>query len=59
MEKLLSINDLAELLGAGRSTIYFWQANGTPLPPSVRIGKRQKWRQSDVENWLNNQRQAA
>ena len=59
MEKLLSLNDLADTLGVNRSTIYFWRDNGTPMPPAVQIGKRKKWRPADVQQWMDQQKVAA
>lgn len=57
MEKLLTVKDLATLLGLAEKTIR-WKACRTPevLPPSVQIpGCRIiRFRESDVKAWLDN-----
>ncbi|WP_296235753.1 helix-turn-helix transcriptional regulator [uncultured Pseudomonas sp.] len=55
LEKLLTINDLAEILGRTAGTIKN-QHSKTPfkLPPVCRIpgAGRLLWRKEDVESWL-------
>ncbi|WP_081693925.1 helix-turn-helix transcriptional regulator [Aquipseudomonas alcaligenes] len=55
LEKLLTINDLAEILGRSAGTIKN-QHSKTPfkLPPVCRIpgAGRLLWRREDVDRWL-------
>lgn len=55
LEKLLTVDDLAEILGRAPGTIKN-QHSKTPsrLPPVCRIPgtKRLLWRREDVERWL-------
>ncbi|MFD2674805.1 helix-turn-helix transcriptional regulator [Gulosibacter bifidus] len=51
-ERLLTIQDLAQRMQVSTSTLYRWRSEGTPLPPSIRIGKSIRWRESDVAQWI-------
>ena len=50
MERLLNINELAQMLGVEQSTIYAWTHQKTI--PFIKIGKLVRFRLSDVESWL-------
>ncbi len=51
-EQLIDINDLAEILKIPTKTIRNKLSNGTwPIEP-IRIGKSIRWRQSDVQQFL-------
>lgn len=48
---LIRLNEVAELLGVARSTIYKWVNQGT-FPSPVRINERAvRWRTEDIERW--------
>lgn len=51
LEKLLSPDELVELLGIPKRTIYNWRLRGEG-PPAVRVGRHLRYRPSDVEAWL-------
>ena len=55
MERLLRHEDLQEILGFKRSTIYRMLQDGD-LPPPIRVGPRaMRWRPEEIEEWLANQ----
>jgi excisionase family DNA binding protein len=52
MEKLWSIQDLAEFLGVPVDTIYQWRTKGYG-PPGRRVGKYVRFLSTDVEAWVS------
>jgi len=53
---LLSVRDVAALLGLGVRTVWRMVAQGTFPGPTVSIGERiRRWRRADVEAWVNKQ----
>ena len=48
----LSVNELSELFGVNRSTLYHWKASGW-LPDSFKMGKRRYWRISDLKQFID------
>lgn len=55
MEKLLSVEELAELLGVPRATLYRWRYVGSG-PPGITVGRHVRYRPADVERWLDGAR---
>lgn len=53
MNKLWGPKELAEFLGVPVQTIYQWRTKGYG-PPGRRIGKHVRYREADVEKWLEN-----
>jgi len=53
---LASTPEVAEYLGIPEQTLYAWRAAGKDSPPAVRVGKYLRWRWSDVDAWLDRQR---
>lgn len=55
-DELLTINDLAALLGVSRSTVNAWRADGA-APPEVKLGggKLIRFRRVDVDQWLEDE----
>jgi excisionase family DNA binding protein len=51
-EPLLSPRELADWLGIPIGTIYRWNHTGDG-PTPLSIGRHVRYRQSDVEDWLN------
>lgn len=53
MDRLLSVPDVAELLGVSRAQVYrFIEREGLP---ALRLSNRvQRFRERDVEQWLEN-----
>ncbi|WP_213292242.1 helix-turn-helix transcriptional regulator [Bifidobacterium animalis] len=54
--RLLNIDQLAEILGISKYTIYRKRSKGlkNEIPPAINIGKKLFWRQSDVDDWIDN-----
>jgi excisionase family DNA binding protein len=51
---LLSINELAALLGVPAKTIRAWRCRGVG-PRGMRLGRHVRYRLTDVETWLDQQ----
>ena len=56
MEKLLSVSQLAEILGLKQITIYEWVHQRKI--PFVKLGKRVLFRKQDIENFIESNRVA-
>jgi len=54
---LISIEELAEQLQVSVKSIYNLRSTGDPsrLPPSLTVGRRLRWRQADVDAWMDAQ----
>jgi predicted DNA-binding transcriptional regulator AlpA len=54
-DRLLNVEQLAQILGVKVSTIHDWRYRGGPLdlPPAVRLGSALRWRASDVRKFLD------
>jgi len=50
MNKLLTPDEVAELLSVRKSTIYHWTHQG--FIPHVKLGKFVRFRQRDVVEWV-------
>ena len=55
-DHLLTPSDLAVLLGVPVATLYNWRYEDRSS--WFQVGRHLRYRQSDVDNWLNEQRQA-
>jgi len=56
MKKLLTINEIAEMLSITPNAVYqqIHCGNvGKTIPPFVKVGKNVRFRNTDVETWLN------
>jgi excisionase family DNA binding protein len=58
LPELLGIPELAAYLGVPVSTLYVWRQRGEG-PPGFKVGKRVRYRASDVVAWLEQQRRGA
>jgi len=54
-DQLLSVGQLAELLGVPARTIHAWRYRRT-APPGIRLGKHLRFRRRDVEAWIDEHR---
>jgi len=54
VEKLLSPEELAQHVGLPVGTIYRWNYAGTG-PRPITVGRHVRYRESDVEKWLEEQ----
>jgi excisionase family DNA binding protein len=55
MERLLTTKDLADVTGLAVQTIYNRHSNGGSLPACMNLGGRLRFRQRDVDAWLDSQ----
>ena len=51
LDRLLTVEELAEYLGVPVATIYAWRYRHEG-PPGFRVGKHLRYRSSDVETWI-------
>ena len=51
VERLLTINELSEMLGIPIDTLYGWRHRGEG-PQGYRIGRHVRYRRAAVEAWL-------
>jgi predicted DNA-binding transcriptional regulator AlpA len=54
MVKLLTNQDLADLMGWSVGTIHMRRYRGLSLPPSIVIDRTIRYRPEDVDDWLTN-----
>lgn len=54
-DSLLTLDDLEDYLGILKRTIYGWRYRGEG-PVGFKLGGHVRYRRSDVEEWLNEQR---
>lgn len=52
MNKLWSVQDLADYLGVPLQTVYQWRKKGYG-PRGVKVGKHVRFRPTEVERWLD------
>ena len=53
-ERLMTIDDLSEMLGIPIETLYGWRHRGQG-PQGYRVGRHVRYRRSTVEAWLEGQ----
>lgn len=51
-ERLLTADDVADLLGVPRSTVYELSRRSIDRLPHLKIGRHNRYVRSDVERWL-------
>lgn len=51
-DRLLTVEQLAEVAGVPPQTVYKWVAKGVG-PRRLRVGKYNRYRVSDVREWLD------
>lgn len=54
MDKILKLNETAEMLRKPPATLRFWRTQGTG-PRSFKIGRAIAYKESDVLAWLDEQ----
>jgi excisionase family DNA binding protein len=60
MSHLMTVEEVAEYLGLSVDTLYSYRSNGADLgPPAIRIGRRLRWRQTDVDAWIDERAEKA
>jgi len=53
MDRFLNIKQLSEIIGLAEQTIYNRVNTGGDLPPTIKLGRSLRWRESNVEEWMN------
>jgi excisionase family DNA binding protein len=56
MSELLTIDEVARYLKLPKSTLYSWHHRGEG-PRPFKLGKHLRYRATEVEEWLESQRQ--
>ena len=51
LDRLLTVQELANYVGVPVSTIYAWRYHGQG-PPGFRVGRHLRYRDSDVQRWI-------
>lgn len=51
-DALLSLDDLAQLLGVAKRTLHHWRANGQLPDPDLVVGKTIRWWRSTITRWI-------
>lgn len=54
LERLLTLDEVADYLAVPKATIYRWRVDGNG-PRGFKVGKHLRFRRSVVENWLEAQ----
>lgn len=52
MEKLLTPDEVSEVLGIPKPTLYSARTRGGDYPPALKIGRHLRYRRSDIEAYL-------
>jgi excisionase family DNA binding protein len=52
LDRLLTIEDLAEYLGVSVATLYAWRYHRQG-PPGFRVGRHVRYRWADIEEWIS------
>ncbi|MGV2894534.1 helix-turn-helix transcriptional regulator [Achromobacter sp. AGC78] len=59
MDKLLTSDQLAAVLGVSVQTLYNRRTRGEPLPPCVKVGRLLRYEQTEVLAWVASQRETS
>ena len=51
-DRILNPKEVAQVLNIKLGTLYSHLSRGTPLPPFFRIGSQTRWREKDVQAWI-------
>lgn len=58
-DRLVTLNDVVEWLGVGRSTVYAWvkgEGVDPPFPQPLKLGSCTKFIRREVEEWVSKRR---
>ena len=58
MQRLLNVNEVAKCLGISIHTLNRWRSTGSFDLPFVRVGRRIKYVEADLINWINENRES-
>lgn len=54
---LLSIDEVADWLGVSVKTVYSMR-DRNQAPPAIKVGRRLRWDAEDIQQWLDEHREA-
>jgi excisionase family DNA binding protein len=57
LDRLLTVEELADYLGVPVATLYQWRHRGEG-PPGFRVGRYIRYRRTDVEQWIRDRLKA-
>ncbi len=57
LDRLLTVEELADYLGVPIATLYQWRHRGEG-PPGFRVGRYIRYRRNDVEQWIRDRLEA-
>jgi excisionase family DNA binding protein len=57
LDRLLTVEELADYLGVPVATIYAWRHRGEG-PPGFRVGRYIRYRRSDIQQWIRDRLKA-
>ncbi len=57
LDRLLTVEELADYLGVPVATLYQWRHRGEG-PPGFRVGRYIRYRRNDVEQWIRDRLEA-
>ena len=57
LDRLLTVEELAEYLGVPVATLYQWRYRRQG-PPGFRVGRYIRYRRNDVEQWIRDRLEA-
>ncbi len=57
LDRLLTVEELADYLGVPIATLYQWRHRGEG-PPGFRVGRYIRYRPTDVEQWIRDRLKA-
>jgi len=48
---LLSVKEVAKMLGIGERTVWAWAAEGR-VPEPLQLGRLKRWRLEEIKQWI-------
>jgi excisionase family DNA binding protein len=57
LPRLLTVNQVADILGCSPWTLYAWRGRGEG-PPSLKVGSRVRYRPEEVDRWIESQEES-
>jgi excisionase family DNA binding protein len=57
LDRLLTVEELADYLGVPIATLYQWRHRGEG-PPGFRVGRYIRYQRTDVEQWIRDRLKA-